>query len=142
MKKFFQIARSSLLLTIPIGLLGCSKYYGCDPEADCLENRPEEGRVMIRVSEAQQGDSVRVELREGNWRDGSRVLLNRASGGELELNTPVDRRYTAEASYPNGGDTLRAYDSGLLQLEDLRNCDEVCYRIEDLELELERAVDP
>lgn len=97
---------------------------------------------MIRISEVEREDSVRVELREGNWRDGSRVLLDQASSGKLELNLPVDLRYTAEASYPNGGDTLRAYDSGLLQLEDLRNCDEVCYRVEDLELELERAVDP
>lgn len=127
----------SLLLT---GMLvSCSKYHGCDPEADCLSQRPERGEVRIRITPQDPGDTVHVHLKEGDWKEGKSLERLRITEKERSLSLPVKHRYSAEASYIDGADTLRAYDSGPLHLKESLNCDEPCFQVKELVMDLERA---
>ncbi len=122
-------------------LLGpaCSKYYGCDEELDCREDEPSEGMLILKLSSPKEGDSVQVEVRQGNWKKG-KVIHNQAHTRErIAISSPLQHRYTAEATYAAKQDSLRAYNSGRLDLDDFKNCGEVCYKADTLILELERA---
>ncbi|MFB6257423.1 MAG: hypothetical protein ABEH38_01920 [Flavobacteriales bacterium] len=127
-----------LLLSVILGT-SCSKYYGCDPELDCQEQEPKEGKVRIRITAPARGDTVRVEIRRGSWSDGKVIHNGPAFQKELLFHLPVRHRYTVEAHYSNGKSSLRAYDSGRLDVKDLRNCDEVCFQVEPLALDLQRG---
>lgn len=120
-------------------LTSCSKYYGCDEGMDCLQQRPEKGWVEISMSPSDEGDSLGLKVREGVWKDGRTVHSAEADGDAQILELPVQKRYTAELTYASGKDTLLAYDSGRLDFEEEKNCDEVCYKSDTLSLKLRRA---
>jgi hypothetical protein len=130
----------TLILSISFMVLSsCAKYYGCDQDMDCLQERPEKGWVEISLSPSDEGDSLGLKVREGGWKSGRTVHSGEVDGNTPILELPVQKRYTAELIYASEGDTLLAYDSGRLDLQEKKNCDEVCYRIDTLQLELRRA---
>jgi hypothetical protein len=120
-------------------LSACKKYYGCDEELDCQRNEPSKGEARVRVSIPEASDSVRLEIRQGTWKEGRIVQSGPISQPNSKVRLSLNQRYTAEATYATQGDSLRAYDSGRLDLVDRKNCGAVCYQVKELILDLRRA---
>lgn len=106
---------------------------------DCLQERPEKGWVEISLSPSNDRDSLGLKVKEGVWQGGRTVHSGEVDGNSPVLELPFQKRYTAKLTYASEGDTLLAYDSGRLDLQEEKNCDEVCYRVDTLSLELRRA---
>ena len=135
--KRLTLIPSLILLALWTG--ACSKYYGCDEELDCLPNEPSRGELSVRITRPASADTVMIEIRQGTWKSGRIVHSGPMTEELARFRFPLQHRYTAEAAYADRGDSLRAYDSGRLDLQDRKNCGEVCYRVKELELDLRRA---
>ncbi len=136
MKAIEQISTAILLAFLASA---CSKYYGCDEELDCKSQKPSRGTLQIRITPPSPSDTVWIEVRKGTWSEGRVVHSGPLTEKRAEFRFSLQERYTAEALYSGQGDSLRAYDSGRLDLEDTKNCGDLCYKVDGLELDLRKG---
>ncbi len=130
--------KNECILLLLLVLVGCRKDP-CDENERCQTVEPSEGTVRVMITPPAEGDTVGVSVLEGHVEEGREVAFLNMTTAQAALSLPVEKKYSATAAYTEGKDTLVALDGGRLVLEDYLNCDEVCYSLEDLELDLRRA---
>lgn len=131
MKSIFYLCGLGLALC----LSSCWKNTDeCDPNRYCEPFPIDSNWVDLELTV--QSTGVPIILYRGNIEDHDIVLRDTMYSGQFSYYLPTNVRYTAEAYYRSGPNTIIAVDSKKLKSDSYVNCDETCYESEEITLDL------
>lgn len=121
-------------------LASCSGFTNdeCDPTADCYPYPLDSGYVEVELSYPGSGPGIPVILYEGYVEDQQIVWADTVYTDELLFWVPTRSRYAVEAYYSYGGQTVVALDGKKLNEESFENCDETCYEVSTINLDVKK----
>ncbi len=78
----------------------------------CITDKPDEGEINIKVSISSSLSIIPVKVYEGNYESGKLLLTIDAESSKININLPVNKRYTFAAEYRQGGKTTIVLNTG------------------------------
>lgn len=134
--------RSTLYIIISLIAVGyfavsCSKdMETCDESLYCDTLPYDSGWVDIEIDYKNQG--VPIKLYRGLIEDGNLISEDTAYDNVYYYYLPLGNRYSAEAYYENGNQTIITLNSVKLSQSSFYNCGEECYEEAEVDLDLKK----
>lgn len=118
----------TLLLACSLFSLSCERLSDeCDPSVVCITDRPDSMFVELQLSPPEAGDNVIVRFYQDNVDDEQLLLEFYTTFQEEYVFVDEGQRYSAEAVYIRGQDTITAVDGDVVEADDFYNCEQRCY---------------
>lgn len=126
------------VLLVFLFFLSCKGKYSeeCDTSIYCEKDKPDSSILTLKVTYA-VGNPVPVEVYEGYIDNGSLYFRDTLYEGEVAYYVPIDKRYAARAFYLQNGQPVVTTDGNRLKVQTFWNCEERCYDLDGIALDLE-----
>lgn len=124
--------RKILLFVLLVFFFSCEKQGIIIKCKDCTIDEPSDATLEVVLHRDFYGGPIQLNIYEGNLED-SIVFRSYSSVGErTTITVPLNKKYTATATYYKLGDKYVAVDSATPKVRyDKDQCDEPCYYVYD-----------
>jgi hypothetical protein len=123
------------ILLLLFTVFSCTSSDECDTSRYCEPYPIDSNWVDLELTV--QSSGVPIVIYNGNIEDNNIVLRDTLYDASFSYYLSTDVRYTVEAYYRSGPNTIIAVDSKKLKSESYVNCDETCYESDEITLDLE-----
>lgn len=138
-QRIFRTDSLILFVLLMLVINGCdlltdeSNSEDCQPAPPgCIDVRPTEGQLIIRVSINGRNLQVPIAVFRGDFEKNDLVLLDALTGSGATYQLPVDQYYSVVAEYiQKDGDTVIAIDGDDVSVDRDDYCDKDCYDVDE-----------
>jgi hypothetical protein len=124
-------------ISIAVFLSACNDNSNCDTSQDCNTIEPDSGYVHLHITINDENPLVPITVYYGYPEDNDIYFRDTVNAEDYYYTLEVDERYSVEAKYKRGNQTIIAVDGGRLDVTNSDNCNETCYEVQDLNLKLQ-----
>lgn len=118
-------------------LISCDKTSNsCDEDTVCYTAKPDSLYIELQLSNSPSDEPVQVNFYIGNSDDGELYYSFETNNTTEYFLMPVNQKYSAEAVYQYADITTIAVDGDRLEADYFMNCDQKCYKWDDLVFDL------
>lgn len=141
MRKYFDFV---FILAFFFSLPACYQAFWTEEEdcefadySDCNSVKPTVAPLTLELTINEENPEVRVEIYDGNIVDDYKIHEFVADTSRVEVDVPVGAKYSAQAFYKFGDDSLTAVDGTNYRRTSYTYCDSTCWRLHGGSIDLE-----
>jgi len=132
-----SIKSIGFILFLSFALSHCTKQNNdCDPNRPCDTLPQDSGDVNITVS--YKGSGIPIIVYKGYADQNDILFYDTLWSEQKSYYLPLGNRYAVEAYYYEANSTIIALDGNKLKESSFWNCDEKCYELAEIELDVKK----
>ena len=132
-----SIKSIGFILFLSFALSHCIKQNNdCDPNRPCDTLPQDSGDVNITVS--YKGSGIPIIVYKGYADQNDILFYDTLWSEQKSYYLPLGNRYAVEAFYYEANSTIIALDGNKLKESSFWNCDEKCYELAEIELDVKK----